>query len=305
MLQLGLDIGGTKIEGLVLDANGEEVLRKRIPTIKTSYQAFMDNLLAFVADIRLSVGQPLSIGVGLPGAVDPVTDKIKNCNCLVLNGHDLWSDLIQALEQDVYIANDADCFALSEAVDGAGANGNTVFGVIVGTGCGGGMVVNRQLLMGPNAIAGEWGHNMLPGYDIRIDGSSQPCYCGKDNCIERFISGTGFTERFNQRLGCNLTAPQIIAAAELGDKQAKGYYDHFIDAFGRSLASVINVVDPHVIVLGGGLSNADAIYRDLPKAVEKYVFSKQCNTQIVKAKFGDSSGVRGAAWLPSMHAEVA
>ncbi|PSW22195.1 transcriptional regulator [Photobacterium sanctipauli] len=301
MLRLGLDVGGTKVEGVVVNEMNKVIFQKRIPTLKASYGEFLDNLLSFIMEIKVAVNAPFSIGIGLPGAIDPTTGKIKNCNCLVLNGHDLKHDLAVALDQAVFIANDADCFALSEAMDGAGAEEKTVFGVIIGTGCGGGVVVNKQLLSGPNAIAGEWGHNTLPGYHASEDGVSQPCYCGKSNCVEKFISGTGFTERFNNRLGCSLTAAEIIAAAELGDSEALGHYRHFIDAFARSLASVINTIDPHVIVLGGGLSNAESIYRDLPVAVSRYVFSEHCCTKIVKAAYGDSSGVRGASWLPAMH----
>lgn len=190
MLHLGLDIGGTKMEAVLLNAAGECVYRQRRPTHKESYDAFMQQLLGLIATVRDWSERPFTIGIGLPGAIDPQSGLIKNCNCLVLNGHDLRHDLMRELGQPVWIANDADCFTLSEAVDGAGAGAATVFGVIIGTGCGGGIAVNQQLLSGPNAIVGEWGHNPLPGYCVERDGPAQPCYCGKENCIESFISGT-------------------------------------------------------------------------------------------------------------------
>ena len=255
MLHLGLDIGGTKMEAVLLNAAGECVYRQRRPTHKESYQAFMQQLLGLIATVRDWSERPFTLGIGLPGAIDPQSGLIKNCNCLVLNGHDLRHDLMRELGQPVWMANDADCFTLSEAVDGAGAGATTIFGVIIGTGCGGGVAVNQRLLSGPNAIAGEWGHNPLPGYCPERDGPAQPCYCGKTNCIESFV-------------------------------------------FGRSLASVINILDPQVIVLGGGLSNVGQIYEQLPSAIVPYLFSDSCRTQIKQARFGDASGVRGAAWLP-------
>lgn len=196
MLHLGIDIGGTKMEAVLLDPAGECVQRLRRPTHKESYDAFMRQLLTLIADIRAVSPQPFTLGIGLPGAIDPQSGRIKNCNCLVLNGHDLRRDIMQQLGQPVWMANDADCFTLSEAVDGAGAGATTVFGVIIGTGCGGGIAVHQQLLSGPNAIAGEWGHNPLPGYTPERDGPPQPCYCGKTNCIESFLSGTGFARRY-------------------------------------------------------------------------------------------------------------
>ncbi|MFS2225098.1 ROK family protein [Pantoea sp. B65] len=300
MFHLGLDIGGTKMAAVLLDASGAVHLRERRPTYKESYQGFMDTLVSMIDDISVSARGEFTVGIGLPGAIDPHSGLIKNCNCLVLNGENLQDDLAKRLGQPVFLANDADCFALSEAVDGAGAGYGTVFGVIVGTGCGGGVVVNGQLLSGPNAIAGEWGHNPLPAWQAIKDGPCQHCYCGQENCIESFISGTGFTRRFNEAQGTLLQAEAIIAAANQHDPFALRHYHHFIDAFARSLASVINILDPHVIVIGGGLSNVERIYQDLPAAIEKYIFSSSCHTAIVKAKFGDSSGVRGAAWLPTL-----
>lgn len=296
MLHLGIDIGGTKMEAVLLDPAGECVQRLRRPTHKESYDAFMRQLLTLIADIRAVSPQPFTLGIGLPGAIDPQSGRIKNCNCLVLNGHDLRRDIMQQLGQPVWMANDADCFTLSEAVDGAGAGATTVFGVIIGTGCGGGIAVHQQLLSGSNAIAGEWGHNPLPGYTPERDGPPQPCYCGKTNCIESFLSGTGFARRYGEQA----RAEAIVAAAQNGDPRALAHWRHFIDAFARSLASVINILDPQVIVLGGGLSNVSKIYRDLPAAIVPWIFSDTCRTQIKPARFGDASGVRGAAWLPRL-----
>ncbi|MGY3858155.1 ROK family protein [Aeromonas intestinalis] len=305
MLRLGLDIGGTKIEAQLLDGQGVSLLRKRIATPTSGYGEFLVTITQWVEGIRQELDRPFSIGIGLPGAMDPHTGRIKNANCLFLNGQDLKGDLTVALGQPVAIANDADCFTLSEAVDGAGEAGRLVFGIILGTGCGGGLVVNRQLIVGPNAITGEWGHNPLPGYDPALDGPTQTCYCGRDNCIERFISGTGFSARFNQAYGVSMSTPEIMAAAALDNPEAQAHYRHFIGALGRSVASLINVLDPDVIVFGGGLSNLDALYRDLPAALAPYLFSDSCITRLLPARYGDSSGVRGAAWLPSCSEEVA
>ncbi len=296
MWRLGLDIGGTKMEGLLLDPQGQEIARRRLPTPQ-DYAAFIDGVRGFVQGFSDLAGQPVSVGMGLPGAERRDNGCIKNANCLFLNGRPLRADLQQALGQPVWLANDADCFTLSEARDGAGAGAAVVFGVILGTGCGGGLVVHNRLLSGPNAITGEWGHNPLPGYDPLRDGASQPCYCGRDNCIERFVSGTGVAQRYRARHGGGASTPEILAAAEAGDHLARAHYAHFIDALGRSLASVINLLDPDVIVLGGGLSNLQRLYTDLPLAVQPYLFTDGCLTRFLPARYGDSSGVRGAAWL--------
>ncbi|MGF1761288.1 ROK family protein [Photobacterium sagamiensis] len=297
MLRLGLDIGGTKIEANVIDENGECVFKHRIPTPTENYDEFILAVTSLVTQVRETVNAEFTIGIGLPGAISPDTDLIKNSNCLILNGNDLRSDLNKALFQPVYIANDADCFTLSEAMDGAGQNGNTVFGVILGTGCGGGLVVNKQLVSGPNAITGEWGHNSLPGYNPFTDGNAGTCYCERSNCIEQFVSGTGFAKRYND---IGLSAPEIIEAAQYGNATAIAHYKHFIDALARSLAAVINVIDPHTIVFGGGMSNVESIYYDLNEAIVPYVFSDTFNTQLRSARHGDASGVRGAAWLPAL-----
>ena len=304
VLRLGLDIGGTKIEAVVLSESGEMLYQQRIPTPTKSYVEFLSTVTGFITDIQSTLQQPITIGIGLPGAISPDTKTIKNCNCLILNGQRLDKDIEEKIQQPVFIANDADCFTLSEAKDGAGEGLPTVFGVIIGTGCGGGVVVNGQLLSGPNAIAGEWGHNTLPQYHRDNDGLAQQCYCGKINCIERFISGSGFSERYNQQHGTDYNSLDIMELKRAGNINAEQHYLSFIDMCARSLASVINILDPHVIVLGGGLSNVEEIYQDINDLIGTYVFSDVCNTKIVKAKYGDSSGVRGACWLPKMNGAV-
>ncbi|SIQ40633.1 fructokinase [Aeromonas sp. RU39B] len=300
MLRLGLDIGGTKMEGILLDAAGHELMRRRIPTPQ-GYQAFLGGVSEFVNSFLAQAGEPATVGIGLPGAERRDNRLIKNANCLFLNGQSLRHDLEERLGQPVWLANDADCFTLSEARDGAGTGNRVVFGVILGTGCGGGIVVDNRLLGGPNALTGEWGHNPLPGYDPSYDGAEQTCYCGRSNCIERFVSGTGFAVRFAARYGSALSAPAILAAAASGDACAEAHYAHFVDALARSLASVINLLDPDVIVFGGGLSNLESLYQDLALAVPNWVFGEQCRTRLLPARHGDSSGVRGAAWLPELH----
>ena len=301
MLNLGLDIGGTKIEAVVLSKSGEILYQQRIPTPTESYSEFLSTVTDFIKEIQTILQQPMTIGIGLPGAISPDTQTIKNCNCLILNGQQLDKDIAEIIQQPVFIANDADCFTLSEAKDGAGAGFPSVFGVIIGTGCGGGIVINGQLLSGPNAIAGEWGHNTLPQYHRDNDGLAQECYCGKINCIERFISGSGFSSRYNQQHGNDYNSSEIIDLKRAGNINAEQHYLSFIDMCARSLSSVINILDPHIIVLGGGLSNVEEIYQDIKDRIGTYVFSDVCNTKIVKAKYGDSSGVRGACWLPEMH----
>jgi fructokinase len=222
---------------------------------------------------------------------------MQNANSVFLNGHDVVGDLEKRLKMAVFIANDANCFALSEAVDGAGKDGDIVFGAILGTGCGGGVVVNQQVLTGANAISGEWGHNPLPGYDPQVDGDIGPCYCGRKHCIEQYISGTGFADQYNLKYGQSLKSQQIMELVEKGDADATQAYDLLVDQMARSFAAVTNILDPHVIVCGGGLSNIDRLYPDISKVITQYIFADKPKVNIRKAKFGDSSGVRGAAWL--------
>lgn len=293
---IGLDVGGTKIEICVLDSSGSVSLKKRVPTPK-NYIDFLDTVSSLIYSTEKEAGHACKVGIGLPGAISPITGLIKNANCVFLNGKNLKNDLSDRLSRPVSIANDANCFALSEAVDGAGKSGKVVFGAILGTGCGGGVVFDKAVWSGPNAIAGEWGHNALPGFSLENDGIERPCYCGKNNCIEQFISGTGFEKTYKYNSGECLSASDIIKLVEQKDKNAVKSYKQLIDQMARSFSTVVNLLDPDVIVLGGGLSNVESIYKDLPPATSKYIFTDISHLKFEKAHYGDSSGIRGAAWL--------
>ncbi len=293
---IGFDIGGTKTEVCVLDYAGHTQFKQRTPTPQT-YNEFVETVVGLITHAEAQVGESCQVGIGLPGAISPATGLIKNANCTFLNGHDLQADLARVSGKTIHIANDANCFALSEAVDGAGKDGAVVFGAILGTGCGGGLILNKQVWGGRNAIGGEWGHNPLPGYSPAKDGPVRPCYCGRDNCVEQFISGTGLEKSYIIKTDKTLAAPDIIALMQQGDSLATECYQQMIDQMGRSFAALINILDPDVIVLGGGLSNVDALYRDLPQATMPYLFTDVADLCFKKAAFGDSSGIRGAAWL--------
>ena len=295
-MRIGFDIGGTKIETRVLDLNGDEVFRSRVATPK-SYAPFVEMIVESVRAAEQAVDAKCSVGIGLPGAVCPHTGRMKNANCTFLNGHDLKADLESKLDRPVYIENDANCFVLSEAVDGAGKGKKVVFGAVLGTGCGGGLVVNQQLITGCNAIAGEWGHNPLPNYSPEVDGPSRSCYCGQKNCIESFISGTGFSRGFNQQHGTDYSAPQLIELSQQGDEKARHAYRMLVDQIARSVASIINIIDPDTFVIGGGMSNVPGLIADVKRETPKYLFSPQAVVDVRQAVFGDASGVRGAAWL--------
>ena len=299
-MRIGLDVGGTKTEIVVLSENGDMVYRQR-QTTPDNYPDWLTNIQSLVNAAIDVHGLVKSVGLCLPGAVSPDTGRLKNANTLYLNGREVGKDLEALLNLDIRLANDADCFALSEAIDGAAAGAASCFGIIIGTGCGGGLVFRSALLNGPNAIAGEWGHNPLPGYDESQDGSRQPCYCGRDNCIETFVSGTGMAKRFRELYDYSVEqvpdARRVMDMQAQGDANASSHFDHYVNALARSIASVINIIDPEVVVLGGGMSNVQALYDRLPREVPRYVFSDRFNTRIVQAKYGDSSGVRGAAWL--------
>jgi fructokinase len=284
LLRIGIDIGGTKIEALALDAAGREVFRKRVLTPRGDYAATLEAVAALVKEIG-----PGSVGVGIPGALSRVTGLVKNANSTWLIGRPLKQDLERALGRAVRLENDANCFALSEAIDGAGAGARAVFGVILGTGVGGGIVVDRRLLIGRNAIAGEWGHNPLP-LPTAADQPLPACYCGRSGCIETYLSGPGL-ERDHHSLTGEKRAARDIAALD------GGAMDRYIQRFARALAGVINMLDPDVIVLGGGMSNIERLYTEVPRRWTRYVFSDQVATRLVRNVHGDSSGVRGAAWL--------
>jgi len=295
-MRIGIDLGGTKIEGIAIADDGRELTRLRIPTPKGEYEAVVEALAALVATIEKELGRQGTVGVGIPGAVSPATGLVKNANSVCLIGHPLDKDLSVALGRPVRVANDANCFALSEATDGAGAAGQVVFGVILGTGVGGGIVVGGRVLTGPLAIAGEWGHNPMawPRDDER---PGHLCYCGQRGCIETFLSGPSLSRDHRPATGQALAAPEIAALAEAGNRDALATMARYEDRLARALAVVVNILDPDCIVLGGGVSNIDRLYREVPRLLPKYVFSDVATTPIVKAKHGDSSGVRGAAWL--------
>lgn len=294
MPRIGIDLGGTKIEGVVLTDDGRFQSRQRVATPAGDYQGTLDAVAGLVDALERQCGQRCAIGVGTPGAISPGSGLLRNANSLCLNDRPLDRDLGARLARSVRIANDADCFALSEATDGAGADASVVFGVIIGTGTGGGIVVNGSLLRGPNAIAGEWGHNPLPwpGTD-ELPGA--PCYCGRRGCIETWLSGPGLARDFDS--GGATSPAEIVAYAAQGEAAADACLARYADRLARALASVINVLDPEVIVLGGGLSRIDRLYVDVPERLPRYVFSDIVRTRLVPPTHGDSSGVRGAAWL--------
>ena len=295
-MRLGVDLGGSKIEIIGLAADGRELLRRRIATPQGDYRATLSAIAGLVAAAEAELGQTGSVGIGIPGAESRRSGLIKNANSTCLIGQPLRQDLQTLLRREVRLANDANCFALSEAIDGAGRDAETVFGVILGTGVGGGIVIRRQVLVGANAIAGEWGHNPLP----RLAAADQPapdCYCGHQGCVETYLSGPGLTADHARHTGETLAAATIEHRAAGGDSACEATLRRYEDRLGRALASVINILDPQVIVLGGGLSNMQRLYRHLPACCAPYVFSDAVDTRFLPPVNGDSSGVRGAAWL--------
>jgi fructokinase len=295
-MRLGIDLGGTKIEIVALDDSGRVILRERVPTPKNDYQHCVTAMRDLVLNAENKLGAHGSVGVAIPGTISPKTGLVKNANSTALIGHPLDRDLSEALSRPIRIANDANCFVLSEATDGAASGQEIVFGIIAGTGVGGGVCVHGQVLMGAHAIAGEWGHNPLPR--PRADEVPGPhCYCGKNGCIESWCSGPAVSAQFEARTGIKAAAHEIAELAARNNPHATSVIEDFLDRFARSIAQIVNVLDPDTIVLGGGLSNIDALYRELPKRVEAYAFMPEGETRIVKNMHGDSSGVRGAAWL--------
>jgi fructokinase len=299
-VRIGIDLGGTKIEAIALadspTSAGATLLRHRVPTPAGDYAGILNAVAELVAFTERETGQTGTLGIATPGAISPTNGLLKNSNSTVLNGKPLDRDLEAQLGRPIRMENDANCLALSEAVDGAAADARVVFGVILGTGVGGGVVVNRQVHVGRNKIAGEWGHNPLPWARAEeIPGAD--CYCGKRGCIETFLSGAGVTRDYLARSGQERTSVAIAEAAATGDSLAKECLDLYQDRLARGLASIINVLDPDVIVLGGGLSNLTSLYSALPTLLKSYTFSADAGTPIVRAMHGDSSGVRGAAWL--------
>lgn len=294
-IRIGVDLGGSKIEIVALDGNGIQLLRRRAATPE-GYEEVIRAIVELIDGVEDEIGVGVSFGVCTPGAISPATGLIKNSNLVFLNGRPFHRDLERALSRPVRIANDADCFALSEAIDGAAAGARVVFGVILGTGVGGGVVVDGKLLAGPNAIAGEWGHNPLPW--SRPDELPGPgCYCGLHGCIETFLSGPGLARDHRATTGLELPPAEIALLAERGDQKAAATLGRYQDRLARALASVINVLDPDGIVLGGGLSRLESLYSAIPVIWGRYVFSDTVGTRLLRALHGDSSGVRGAAWL--------
>lgn len=298
-MRIGIDLGGTKIEGIVLDDSGKERARMRTPTPQASYPATVEGVAAVVRELEAKVGARCRVGVGHPGTISPATGLIKNANSTQLNGQPLDRDLKRALDRDeVRLANDANCFAVSEAADGAGRCCPIVFGVILGTGVGGGIVVEGKPLTGAQAIAGEWGHNALP-LPRDDERPGPPCYCGRSGCVESWLSGPALQSQFIEKTGRSLRATEIAEAAEAGDRPAMESLELYCDRLARALANVVNLIDPHVIVLGGGLSKMEALYRRVPELWRNYIFSEPdlIVTKLQPPVHGDSSGVRGAAWL--------
>jgi fructokinase len=296
MIRIGIDLGGTKIEGIALGAQGRVAAGRRIPTPRDDYDGTVRTIAGLVASLETDLNARGTVGIGMPGAISPATGLVKNANSTWLNGRPLQQDLELALGRQVRLANDANCFALSEACDGAAAGAEVVFGVIIGTGTGGGIVVRRQVLTGPNAVAGEWGHNPLP-WPQPEEWPGAPCYCGRSGCIETFLSGPGLARDHERVTGVRAGSEAVVARAAEGDEQAEATLRRYEARMARALGSIINVLDPDVIVLGGGLSKLGRLYANVPAQWAQWVFSDRVGTRLVPPRHGDASGVRGAAWL--------
>jgi fructokinase len=298
-VRIGIDLGGTKIEGVMLDAEGAVRFRERRATPRGDYHGTIEAIADLVAAAEVAVGPADSVGIGMPGAISPATGLVKNANSTWLNGRPLDRDLAARLNRPIRLANDANCFALSEASDGAAAGADVVFGVIVGTGCGGGVVVHGRVLTGPNAVAGEWGHCPLP-WPAADELPGPPCYCGKRGCLETFLSGPGLSRDYAAASSvdaADIKGATVVARAADGDPHAIAALDRYAHRLARGLATVINLLDPDVIVIGGGISNVAMLYEVVPTLLGEFVFSDRVSTRLVAPMHGDSSGVRGAAWL--------
>ncbi|GJL46524.1 TPA: fructokinase [Citrobacter farmeri] len=298
-MRIGIDLGGTKTEVIALSEAGEQLFRHRLPTPRNDYEQTIETIATLVAMAEKDTGQTGTVGIGIPGSISPYTGVVKNANSTWLNGQPFDKDLSARLQRDVRLANDANCLAVSEAVDGAAAGAQTVFAVIIGTGCGAGVALNGRAHIGGNGTAGEWGHNPLPWMDedeLRYR-EEVPCYCGKQGCIETFISGTGFATDYHRLSGNPLKGSEIIRLAEEQNALAELALSRYERRLAKSLAHVVNILDPDVFVLGGGMSNIDRLYKTIPPLIKQFVFGGECETPVRKALHGDSSGVRGAAWL--------
>lgn len=295
-MKIGIDLGGTKTEAILIDDFGKELFRKRIETEK-NYQGTLLGIKTLIDEIENNFGKVKSIGIGMPGIVSNDTSLVKNANSIWLNGKPLKKDLKVRLEKDVKIENDANCFTLSEAVDGAGKDYNTIFGVIIGTGTGGGIIVNKKIIQGLNQIGGEWGHTSLPNRTDEEKKYAKKCFCGLEGCMETYVSGPGFSHIFNAKHNENLDSHQIIEKYDEGDSRALESLQNYVDHLARGLSNVVNILDPEVIIFGGGMSNIEYIYENINAKLKHYVVSDTFHTKIIKNFHGDSGGVRGAAWL--------
>ncbi len=295
-MHIGIDLGGTKTEVIALDPAGRELLRRRVPTPQEDYDAILATIVRLVREAEADTGRTATVGIGTPGSVSRATGLLRGSNSVCLNGRAIQRDIEALLARRIHLTNDANCFALSEASDGAGAGADVVFGVIIGTGVGSGIVVHGRLLEGPNGIAGEWGHNPLP-WPAPDERPGPPCFCGRTGCIETFVSGTGMARDHRAVTGDALLPPEIVARAAAGDGECEATVQRYEERLARSLAHVINILDPDVIVLGGGMSNVMRLYSAVPRRWVGWVFSDRVDTRLVQHRHGDSSGVRGAAWL--------
>ncbi|MBL4712910.1 MAG: ROK family protein [Gammaproteobacteria bacterium] len=295
-MRIGIDLGGTKIEGIALSESGEELSRHRIATPQGDYKATLQTIAELIKVIEIDAGEKGSIGICTPGSISPATGLLRNSNSTCMNGQAVFDDLQALLQRDIRIANDANCFVLSEATDGVAKDDSVVFGVIIGTGTGAGIVIDKKLLIGSNAIAGEWGHNALPWpEDVELPGPE--CYCGKQGCIETWLSGPGLVRDHELHNNVIYDTQTLEVKARFGDEDADESLQRYEHRLAKSLAHVINILDPDVIVLGGGMGNIKRLYKNVPAIWGDYVFSDMVNTKLVSPQYGDSSGVRGAAWL--------
>jgi fructokinase len=304
LIRIGVDLGGTKIEFVALDEEGRQIHRHRVATPREDYDGTVRAIKEGVARIETELGRKGSVGVGIPGTISGIMHRVKNANSTWMNGQPFDHDVSAALGREVRCANDANCLAVSEATDGAGAGKRVVFAVVLGTGCGGGLAINERVHNGRNGVAGEWGHATLPW--MRADEYPGPaCYCGYRGCIETWISGTGLEADYERATKMKLRGKEIIARSEAGEAEALASLARYEDRLTRSLAQMINILDPDIIVLGGGVSQVPRLYQNVPQRLKEYVFGREADTPVVVAKHGDASGVRGAAWLwPARSAEA-
>ncbi|MGB7437955.1 MAG: fructokinase [Candidatus Acidiferrum sp.] len=295
-IRIGVDLGGTKIEFVALDSNGHELHRLRVATPRDNYEGTIRAIKEGVEKIEATLGRHGTVGVGIPGTVSAITHTVKNANSTWMNGQPFDRDLSEALHREVRCANDANCLAVSEATDGAGAGKRVVFAVVLGTGCGGGLAIDGRVHNGRNGVAGEWGHTTLPW--MRTEEYPGPeCYCGYRGCIETWISGTGLEADYERSTKAKLQGKEIIVRSDAGEAAALAVLERYEDRLTRSLAQMINILDPDIIVLGGGVSQVPRLYKNVPQRLKEYVFGREADTPVVVAEHGDASGVRGAAWL--------